>query len=357
MGACALFLFALPASAATSTEAYVPTENEFAAAIVTRADGKVLYEFKADKSHTVASITKLLQALTMLDKKWNWNTTVTMSKADEVGGGRLRVAVGSKIRLSDLWQSSIGSSANNAATAMARIGGPGVSTFVKKMNTKAKSLGAGSSVFYDPSGMDARNKTTARDLVKIVRAAFREELIVQASQRGPYTFALVNTGTAHSIKNTNAPLLEDPNIWLVGGKTGYLPESMYNYGTTIRPMNAEGKSDPKKELSIVILGAQSQASTFDSVRRLANWAWAQPELFKGSMYQPPTRPLSYGLNGDDVRWLQENLKIDTVNGNFGPKTLAAVKAFQQTHKIAKPGDRAFGIVGPATRAKLIELAP
>jgi len=55
--------------------------------------------------------------------------------------------------------------------------------------------------------------------------------------------------------------------------------------------------------------------------------------------------------------VQEQLKVTPVNGNFGPVTLAAVKAFQVAHGIAKAGNTGYGVVGPATRAKLTELAP
>jgi len=354
-----LALTASPALAATSTTAvgYVPSANEFASAIVMRPDGKVLWAFKPDLQHTAASLSKLVLALAMLDKSWNWNAPIKMTAADEVGGGRLRVSVGSKIKLIDLWQSALGSSANNAGMAMARVAGPGVPSFMKKMNAKAKQVGAMSSVFYDPVGMNPKNMTTAHDMALITRAAFDQSRIVQASQNGPYTFTLVGTNLTHTIKNTNAPLLSDEDVYLQGGKTGYLPESMYNYAAEMSPLNADGSGQTKKNVIVVVLGAPSTQGAMDSAKAIAEWAWSDDNRFKGSQYPVPTRSLAYGSSGSDVKWVQEQLKVAPMNGNFGPMTLAAVKAFQKAKGIAKPGDSGYGVVGPATRAKLVELAP
>lgn len=359
---CSLAI-AIPWSASASEpKRYELLPNEFASAIVIRAStGKVLYEFEPDKPHVAASLTKLVQAIAMLDRAWNWNTVVTMQSSDEVGGGRLRVEVGAKVKLGDLWQASLGSSANNAATALARVAGPGVAAHVKNMNEKVKAIGANASAFHDPSGMDARNQTTARDMAQIAKYAFNQPLIRQASQAGAYRFALANGTEARNILNTNAPLLQDPEVWLAGGKTGYLPQSGYNYAGMLRPMSAGGINDPKREIIVVVLGAPSKEASFESVKRLSAWAWNEPSFF----VDPPavfTRTLTYGSVGDDVRRLQEILARDPavypeglVTGFFGPMTLAAVQRFQVKHQIAKPGVTGYGVVGPATRAKLGEL--
>lgn len=337
---------------------YVPLPNEFASAVVMRPDGKILYSFKPDEPRVAASLTKLVEAITMLDRNWNWGTVVKMSAADEVGGGRLRVKAGSRIVLADLWQSALGSSANNAAMAMARLAGPGISTFVNKMNAKVKAIGASSSVFRDPAGMNPKNMTTARDMALIARAAFKSPKVSSASQSGTYTFMLAGTTISHTVKNTNAPLLSDPDIYLTGGKTGYLPESMYNYTAQMSPLASDGKSGVgKKNVIVVVLGAKSTQLAMDSAKRLAVWAWADDERFKVSQYPVPERSLYQGLSGNDVRWAQERLNINPVNGIFGAEMKKVVQEFQVDQGIAKAGNTGYGVVGPATRSKLIEFAP
>ncbi|MCK9360698.1 serine hydrolase [Patescibacteria group bacterium] len=360
----------LPVSTSTpvipvESEATAPIKTEpFESAIVIRAStGKELYSYQPDKEHTAASLTKLALAITMLDKAWNWNTVVTMQGADEVGGGRLQVATGAKVRLANLWDATLGSSANNAATALARVGGPGVSAFVKKMNAKVKAIGATSSVFYDPSGMNAKNHTTARDMALIAKTAFSQTKVQQISQRGTYRFSLANGAQARNIKNTNLPFLEDPEVWLSGGKTGYLPESGYNYAGVLRPMNPNGTPDTKREVIVVVLGASTKSSSFASVKRLAEEVWAKPELFRDPPPAPIKLTLTYGMIHAEVRALQTFLAKDKtvypegqVTGKFGGLTLAAVQRFQKKYSIAKPGDRGYGVVGPATRAKIASLS-
>lgn len=357
VGAC-LVLFSGTVSLAFAEEAYVPIQNEFASAVVMRTDGKMLYSFKPDEPHTAASLTKLVMGIVMTDRNWNWGSIVKMAATDEVGGGRLRVSAGSRVVLADLWQSAIGSSANNAATAIARFAGPGVSAFVKKMNAKVKAIGAVSSTFYDPSGMNPKNVTTAKDMAMIARAAFRQDRIVQASQSGTYTFMLAGSTKSHTIRNTNAPLLADPDVYLIGGKTGYLPESKYNYAAQLAPLAADGKSKvPGKDVIVVVFGSKSTESAMASAKRLAEWAWSDESRFRVSKYKAPERALAYGATGDDVRWVQEVLKIAPVSGYFGPATRAAVQKFQEAQGIAKKGNTGYGVVGPATRAKLLEVAP
>ena len=337
---------------------YIPRPNEFASAIVMRPDGKVLYGYKPDEPRTAASLTKLVMALTMLDRNWNWGTAVRIVSADEVGGGRLRVTAGSRVILADLWQSAIGSSANNATMAIARLAGPGISTFVAKMNAKVKAIGATSSTFRDPAGMNPKNITTAHDMALIARAAFKLPKVSSASQSGTYTFMLAGSTNSHTIKNTNAPLLADLDVYLTGGKTGYLEESLYNYTAQMSPLADDGKSRvPKKDVIVVVLGAPSTQGAMDSAKRLAKWAWSDEAHFRVSQSPALERSLYLGVTGEDVRWVQKALGVKPLSGYFGPVTRAAVQRFQVDQGIAKVGNTGYGVVGPATRSKLIELAP
>ncbi|MCR4264049.1 MAG: peptidoglycan-binding protein, partial [Candidatus Roizmanbacteria bacterium] len=129
-----------------------------------------------------------------------------------------------------------------------------------------------------------------------------------------------------------------------------------------RPMYANGAFDAKREIVVVVLGSPSKSASFESVKRMAAWAWNQPQLFVDPPNPPITRTLVYGSVGTDVRRLQEILALDPevypeglVTGRFLPLTHAAVKRFQVKHGVAKPGALGYGVVGPATRAKIAEL--
>ncbi len=275
--ACLWMVSAVPVSAAVQKSEgfvpFVPTENEFASAIVmTAGTHKVLYGFKPEQPRVAASLTKLPNALALVSQKPRWGRIISITKADEVGGGRLRVPNGSTISVQDALYSSITASANNTATALARTHG-GTKAFLKKMNAEAVRVGAKRSAFYDASGMDPRNMTTARDIALIAEAAFANPVVRRAAQTGTYRFAIQNTGDAKTIRNTNDLLADTHKVWVIGGKTGYLEESQYNLVVHVRAMDAEGKPVYGRDLLVAVLGSPTKKGSFFTAERLAQWAW------------------------------------------------------------------------------------
>ncbi|MDP3793446.1 MAG: serine hydrolase, partial [Candidatus Uhrbacteria bacterium] len=276
-----LFLASMAQAATIKVDAepFVPKANEFAKVIViVPKTHQVLWSFKPDYSHVAASLTKLPNALTFVKLSPRWDRKVAFQKSDEVGGGRLRVKIGTRISIRDLFYSSITSSANNAANALARVSGLGYGGFIKRMNVEAKRLGAVRSKFVDASGMSPRNITTARDMALIAEAAFRELMIRTAASTGEYQVALATPREVRTIKNTNQLLTQDNDLWIVGGKTGYLEESMYNLVIQVRPMNADGRPEFGKDLIVVVLGAPTKSGSFDAAKRLAEWTWNNHEF-------------------------------------------------------------------------------
>ncbi|MSR84837.1 D-alanyl-D-alanine carboxypeptidase [Candidatus Uhrbacteria bacterium] len=284
------FFYASFASAGvvSSTDAvpFVPVTNEFASAMVMiPGTHQVLYSFKPDHARVAASLTKLVGALTLVKLNPAWERVVALSRADEVGGGRLRVSVGTRIKLIDLLYSSITASANNAAMALARTSKVGTRSFLLKMNQVAKDLGANHSHFLDASGMSVRNMTTARDMALIAEQAFRDPIIHAAASTAEYQFPIQNTKQLKIIKTTNPLLVNDAEIWVRGGKTGYLEESKYNFLVELQPMQADGTGDHNKDLIIVVMGAPTKQGSFDAAKRLADWAWNNHE-FHSTLARP-----------------------------------------------------------------------
>ncbi len=278
---CALAFFPVAAFAQTtssSLEAYPRMEKEFVAAIVMRpGTHEVLYAYEADKVHPAASLTKLPNALAFIDGKPNWKKLVTISKQDEVGGGRLRVTTREKITLQDLFYSSITSSANNAANALARLSGRSRASFLSLMNTKAKQAGATRTKLVDFSGMSTRNVTTARDMALIGEKAYANPSIRRAASVPTYHMKIVNTGREKVIKNTNHLLtsIEEDDVYVVGGKTGYLVEAGNNLVVQLRPLNADGTTEEGSDVLVVVLGSQTKDQMFASAKRLALWGFSK----------------------------------------------------------------------------------
>lgn len=256
-----------------NAHSYARSDNEFAAAIVIdEKTGKVLYEYNADATRSAASLTKLMGAMVFVEKQPSWNKVVDIRKQDEVGGGRLQVASGSTMRVIDVFYSSVTASANNAATALARYIGLGQADFVKAMNKKAVALGLTKTNFVDPSGMDPKNVTTAREMAKLASAAYDIDAIRRAATTGRYTFKVRNTGQSKVLKNTNEILIGTSydDYYVTGGKTGFLYESMYNLALRVRP-TSDGNSN--RQVIVVVLGSQTRDANFKSAASLANWAW------------------------------------------------------------------------------------
>ncbi len=249
-----------------------PKPGDFKAAVVMDyKTKKILYAYNSEVSRSAASLTKLTGALVFLDTKPSWNKVVSIQKKDEVGGGRLRVASGATLTVRDTVYSSIVGSANNAATALARISGLGLTKFVRQMNAKAKALGCTNTKFKDPSGMDPENVTTAADMAKIAAAAFSRAEIRSPATTAKYTFRILNTGEVKTIRNTNQLLLDENNgLYVMGGKTGYLDEAKNNLVLRVRP----DRQNAKQELIIVVLGAETKAQLFEATQRLAQWTWS-----------------------------------------------------------------------------------
>jgi D-alanyl-D-alanine endopeptidase (penicillin-binding protein 7) len=270
--------FFVPSFAHAAEPALVPgaalyerSDNEFASAIVVDSTtGKRLYAYKPDLKWTAASLTKLLSTLVAVEHRPSWNAVVALSSKDEVGGGRLRVESGAKMTYSDMFYSTIVGSANNTATALARLSGLGSAGFIKAMNAKAKALGMTNSSFYEVSGMDPKNTVTAKDMLTLATAAFNEPTIRKAASTMTYRFKVQNTGEQKKIVNTNTLLTTDPDVWVTGGKTGFLYESQYNLAVRMKayPFDAS-----KPQLTIVVLGAPTKDGSFKTAKALANWAW------------------------------------------------------------------------------------
>lgn len=282
-----VFGFVQPAQAFSQKSSFRPYErraNEFVSAyVMTPQTRHVLYQYEANKVVPAASLTKLVGAVTFVNAISSYDRQVSLLSADEVGGGRLQVPVGTRLSQKDLLYSSIIGSANNTAVAMTRVGAKTKNDFIKAMNQTAKNLGASSSVFVDGSGIEVGNKTTAKDMAIILEKAMLYAPIRRAATTAEYSF-YVRTPKGlllKKIKNTNNLLFDDES-WVVGGKTGYLPESGYHFITKLQPLMSNGKPDRSRELIVVVLGSPTKQGSFDAAKRIAAWAWNNHEFTSSS---------------------------------------------------------------------------
>lgn len=233
-----------------------------------------LYAWNADRIWSLASLTKLIAASVWQTKSVPWRAVMTIQRRDEVGGGRLRVPVGTRIRFEDLWYASITASANNAAMMIARAMGVSPKQYVALMQKEAVKAGAKTAVFVEPSGMSEKNIATAKDMALMADRAFSYRPLQKAASTARYTVRILNgSPKERTVKNTNPLLTDDPDIWVIAGKTGYLEESKYNFVGWLRPVGVDGKPETGKDVLVVIFGAPTKEQSFAAAKHLAQSLW------------------------------------------------------------------------------------
>lgn len=265
----------LEISTSTPIAVFQPESYGLAAAYaMTPKTKRELYSWNADKVWPLASLTKLIAASVWQTKTVPWRAIMTIQRRDEVGGGRLRVPVGTKIRFEDLWYASITASANNAAMMVARAMGVSPKQYVALMQKEAAKVGAKTAVFAEPSGMSEKNVATAKDMAFMADRAFSYRPLQKAASTATYTVHILNRQpTERPIKSTNPLLIHDPDIWVIAGKTGYLEEAKYNFVGWLRPVGVDGKPETGKDVLVVIFGAPTKEQSFAAAKHLAQSLW------------------------------------------------------------------------------------
>jgi D-alanyl-D-alanine endopeptidase (penicillin-binding protein 7) len=172
----------------------------------------------------VASITKLVTALVVLDAKQSMGQTLTITSDDVRGteGQASRLPVGAKLTREELLRLALMSSENRAAHALCRSYPQGKAACVKAMNRKAAALQMKSAHFVEPTGLSSSNVASAVDLAKLVMAAAANPTISEYSTSPRHTVTI--NRRAVEFRNTNL-LVENPSWQVDVQKTGYIPEA------------------------------------------------------------------------------------------------------------------------------------
>lgn len=269
------------ASTTTTISSFDPDAYGLAAAYAMTPKTKhELYAWKADVVWPLASLTKLIGASVWQSRPIPWHMMMKVERRDEVGGGRLRVPVGAKIRFEDLWYASITASANNAAMMVSRAMGVTAKQYNSLMQKEAAKAGAKTAIFADPSGMSEKNRATAKDMALMADRAFSFRPLQKAASTATYTVRVLNgSPKERTIKNTNPLLTEDSEVWVIAGKTGYLEESKYNFVGWLRPVGVDGKPETGKDVLVVIFGAPTKEGSFAAAKHLAQSLWMNHGTF------------------------------------------------------------------------------
>ncbi|MQM31899.1 MAG: D-alanyl-D-alanine endopeptidase [Candidatus Accumulibacter phosphatis] len=232
------------------------------ALVIAQDGGEALYEKNASIVVPIASITKLMTAMVVLDSMPNLQApiAITDDDVDYLKGSRSRLQVGSVLTREMALLLALMSSENRAANALGRHYPGGLGAFIVAMNRKAASLGMSRTHFEDPTGLTSNNVSTAHDLARMVAAAYRYPLIREFSTTSGVTAEV--KGRDLEYRNTNQ-LVKSP-AWEIGlSKTGYIQEA----GKCL-VMQARVADRP---VVIVLLDSSDKQTRIGDANRIKRW--------------------------------------------------------------------------------------
>jgi len=246
------------------TEITIAAEKAFVLSLDNRAS---FYSKNADLVQPIASITKLMTALVFIENNPGWDEIYTITKEDSVEGGRLNLFLGEKVKVKDVFATSLIASDNGATLALVHISGLTKEEFLKKMNEKARSLFLTKTNFFDPIGLSDANVSTAEEVAILAREALLQEEIVEVVGLKDYEFKTID-GRDKKIESTNYLLFdtEENNFSVLGAKTGYTEKAGYCF---------VGRFADKKgrEIISVVLNSDGKNERFRESKNLINWVF------------------------------------------------------------------------------------
>lgn len=227
----------------------------------------ILFNKDADKLWSIASITKLVSALVFLDHNPGWDKVYEVKKQDRREGGKIYLFSGEKVKVKDLFYSSLVASGNTETIALANSTGMNEAQFVAAMNEKVKSLGLEKTVFSDPVGLSDQNVSTAKEIAKIAQVALANKDIFQTTLTKKYEFKTLE-GKKKKVISTDELLGMDMpgGIKLMGGKTGHTDKAGYCFVGKF--VNKNGN-----EVTSVVLGMPSDDARFSETNSLIDWVF------------------------------------------------------------------------------------
>jgi D-alanyl-D-alanine carboxypeptidase/D-alanyl-D-alanine endopeptidase (penicillin-binding protein 7) len=255
--ACSLALVLLWAGA---VEAGPPALRSAHAIVVDDATGEVLLQKNGDTAAPIASLTKLLTAMVVIDARQDPDELLRVTPADRDGRSSGGLRVGALASRGSLLELALMASDNHAAAALARHYPGGLPGFHAAMQRKLASLQLTHTVIEEPTGLSAGNVSSAQDLAKVLRAAATYPLIAEITSRRSQMVRV--NGRPLAVHNTN-PLVGTPGWNILLSKTGFTNDA--GRCLSMR-LEAAGRT-----VSVVLLGAVSSAQRAVDALQIRHW--------------------------------------------------------------------------------------
>lgn len=250
------------------------------ALVVDLRTNKVLFSSHPDQVRPMASLTKLMTTMVVLDAHQSLDEVINVdiSHTPEMRGVFSRVKVNSEISRRQMILLALMSSENRAAASLAAHYPGGYQAFINAMNAKARALGMMHTRYVEPTGLSIHNVSTAADLVRLLKATEKYPLIGELSRTPEYT--AVFTHPAYSLPFRNTDHLVYNNKWIIHlTKTGYTDEAGHCLA-----MRTQINGDP---VALVVMDAFGKYTHFADATRIRDW------LETGKAAPVPAAALAY----------------------------------------------------------------
>jgi len=254
-----------------------------AALILDMQKGEVIYQKNATLPLPIASITKLMTAVTYLRLNPDLEKQISVNRADVYRANWTKLRYRERVLSRDLLYTSLVVSDNVAARVLARATGLSRAEFVIKMNETAREIGLANSRFTDPTGLDDGNTASAVDCVTLLWVALQHELLAEILMTKEYEFR--TNRRLHQIRTTNIIMYDrvPQRAWeCVGSKTGYIRAAGYCLVLRV-------SGDAGDDIFAVILGSNTSRSRFSDMRRMMDWSISSAGMSDG-MSELSVRP-------------------------------------------------------------------
>lgn len=230
----------------------------------------VLYEKNSDKVQPIASISKLMTALLIVQSnlRMDQELEITDADIDRMRHSRSRLPVGTKLTRATMLHLALMASENRAAHALARTWPGGKTAFVRAMNDKARALGMRHTQFVEPTGLSSDNVSSPRDLVQLLKATSHQPLIHQYTTDTTQT---IDIGRGRKLTYQNTNRLVKQNDWNIQiSKTGFINEA----GECLVMLARIGHQD----LAIILLDSSGRYSRIGDAVRVRTLVENNPTL-------------------------------------------------------------------------------
>ena len=217
---------------------------------------EVLYAKNAATAVPIASLSKLMTALVLLEQNVDRSRLVEVTRTELYGAGRTQLRSRERVAIDDLLHMSLMCSDNVATRVLVRESGLSSEDFLARMNRKAVEIGLARTRFVEFTGLDERYVSTASDCARLLRAAAADPVIQPILTKRAHEFR--SATRPHAVANTNRLLYGRYEI--LGGKTGFISEAGYCLATWVHT--------EQRDMIAVVLGAPTAATRFADVMRL-----------------------------------------------------------------------------------------